>query len=148
MLRAAIVFFVIGLVAMLLGASGFAGLSVDIGRTLLFIFLVLAVLSFLVSLFTGRTSGTLPAILLVFGLGALMVPEASQAVERTAASTVRDGSQETVRTGKKPYRTTKQRVCEKVDGEMVCAVNKVKDSVQRTFDQSPDEPITNSREPR
>jgi uncharacterized membrane protein YtjA (UPF0391 family) len=53
MLNAAITFFVIALVAFLLGATGFAGLSMDIGRTLLFIFLVLAVISFAVSLIRG-----------------------------------------------------------------------------------------------
>lgn len=54
MLRAAIAFFVLGLVAILLGANGVGGLSVDIGKTLLFIFLILAVISFIASLVTGR----------------------------------------------------------------------------------------------
>ena len=54
MLRAAIMFFVLALVAMLLGASGIAGMSIEIGRTLLFVFLVLAVISFVASLVTGR----------------------------------------------------------------------------------------------
>lgn len=61
MLRAAIAFFVLALVAMLLGASGIAGMSAEIGRTLLFVFLVLAVISFVASLVTGRGgSRTLP----------------------------------------------------------------------------------------
>jgi uncharacterized membrane protein YtjA (UPF0391 family) len=54
MLNAAITFFVIALVAFLLGATGFAGISMDIGRTLLFVFLVLAVISFVVSLVRGK----------------------------------------------------------------------------------------------
>ncbi len=54
MLRAAIAFFVLALVAMFLGASGFAGMSAEIGRTLLFVFLVLAVISFVANLVTGR----------------------------------------------------------------------------------------------
>lgn len=54
MLRAAIGFFVLALLAILLGANGFAGISMEIGRTLLFVFLVLAVISFLASLVTGR----------------------------------------------------------------------------------------------
>jgi len=54
MLRAAIGFFIFGLVAMALGATGFAGLSLEIGRTLLYVFLILAVVSFLVSLIGGR----------------------------------------------------------------------------------------------
>jgi uncharacterized membrane protein YtjA (UPF0391 family) len=54
MLRAAIAFFVLGLLAILFGANGFAGMSMEIGRTLLFVFLVLAAISFVVSLVTGR----------------------------------------------------------------------------------------------
>ena len=39
-----ILFFVIALVAYMLGARGVAGMSAGIGRTLLFVFLVLAVI--------------------------------------------------------------------------------------------------------
>ena len=60
MLRAAIVFFVIGLVAMALGAGGFAGMSIEIGRILLGVFLVLAVISFVVGLASGRRPRSLP----------------------------------------------------------------------------------------
>lgn len=61
MLRAAIAFFVLALVSMLLGAGNIAGVSMEIGRTLLFVFLVLAVISFVASMITGRrTGGTLP----------------------------------------------------------------------------------------
>lgn len=56
MLRAAIIFFVLALVAYLLGATGFAGLSMEIGRVLLVVFLVLAVISFGVNLLRGRKS--------------------------------------------------------------------------------------------
>lgn len=54
MLRAAIGFFVLALVAMVLGANGIAGLSASIGSTLLYVFLVLAVISFIISLMSGR----------------------------------------------------------------------------------------------
>ena len=54
MLRAAITFFILALVAILLGATGIAGISMEIGRTLLFVFLVLAVISFIANLLTGR----------------------------------------------------------------------------------------------
>ena len=40
----AIVFFIIAIVAYVLGAQGVAGMSAGIGRTLLFVFLVLAVI--------------------------------------------------------------------------------------------------------
>jgi uncharacterized membrane protein YtjA (UPF0391 family) len=58
MLRAAIAFFVIALIAMFLGANNIAGLSMDLGRTLLIVFLVLAVISFLISMVSGRRGGT------------------------------------------------------------------------------------------
>lgn len=54
MLRAAIAFFILGVLSMLLGATGVAGLSIDIGKMLLAIFLVFAVISFIASLVTGR----------------------------------------------------------------------------------------------
>ena len=59
MLRAAFAFFVLALIAMLVGASGVAGFSMEAGRMLLGVFLVLALVSFLVSLFTGKR-GSLP----------------------------------------------------------------------------------------
>jgi uncharacterized membrane protein YtjA (UPF0391 family) len=59
MLRAAIAFFVIGLVAMILGAYNVAGLSLDVGRTLLYVFVVLAIISFVASLIMGRRSGSI-----------------------------------------------------------------------------------------
>jgi uncharacterized membrane protein YtjA (UPF0391 family) len=57
MLRAAIVFFVIALLAMFFGMNGIAGLSAEAGKLLLFVFLALAVVSFVVSLVSGRRSG-------------------------------------------------------------------------------------------
>jgi uncharacterized membrane protein YtjA (UPF0391 family) len=54
MLRAAIAFFIIGLVAFVLGAGGIAGLSMEVGRVLLGVFLVLAIVSFVISLISGR----------------------------------------------------------------------------------------------
>lgn len=60
MLRAAIAFFILALVAILFGATGFAGVSMEIGRTLLIVFLVLAALSFIGGLISGRGRKTLP----------------------------------------------------------------------------------------
>jgi len=54
MLRAAITFFVLGLISMVLGANGFAGLSIEIGKTLLAVFLIFAVISFILSIVTGK----------------------------------------------------------------------------------------------
>ena len=46
----AIVFFIIAIVAYVLGARGVAGMSEGIGRTLLFVFLVIAVIALIVGL--------------------------------------------------------------------------------------------------
>ena len=46
----AIIFFIIALVAYVLGARGVAGMSAGVGRTLLFVFLVLAVILVIVGL--------------------------------------------------------------------------------------------------
>lgn len=60
MLRAAIAFFVLAIIAIALGSSGIAGLSLEAGRMLLTVFLVLAVISFVVSLVTGKKTNVLP----------------------------------------------------------------------------------------
>ena len=54
MLRAAIGFFVLALLAVVLGASGVAGVSMEIGRALLVVFLILAVISFVAGIVSGR----------------------------------------------------------------------------------------------
>ena len=60
MIRAAITFFVIGLIAILFGAYNIAGVSIEVGKVLLFVFLALALLSLLVSVATGRRGRDLP----------------------------------------------------------------------------------------
>ncbi|MGE0632824.1 MAG: DUF1328 domain-containing protein [Pseudobdellovibrionaceae bacterium] len=50
MLQAALTFFVIALCAMLFGAYGIAGVSMEIARILLFVFLALAVVSLILGL--------------------------------------------------------------------------------------------------
>jgi len=57
MLRAAIAFFILALIALALGASGFAGFSMEIGKVLLYTFLVLAIISLIVGLFSSRGKG-------------------------------------------------------------------------------------------
>ena len=58
MIRAAILFFVLALFSVLFGAYGVAGISMEIGKILLMVFLALAVLSFVGSLVTGRKNRT------------------------------------------------------------------------------------------
>lgn len=54
MLRAALGFFILALIAVILGASGVAGISMEIGRALLVVFLILAVISFVAGIVSGR----------------------------------------------------------------------------------------------
>jgi uncharacterized membrane protein YtjA (UPF0391 family) len=56
LLWVAIVFFIIAIVAYVLGARGVAGMSAGIGRTLLFVFIILAVIIAIVSLMGGNTT--------------------------------------------------------------------------------------------
>jgi uncharacterized membrane protein YtjA (UPF0391 family) len=49
----AVLFFIIAIIAYVLGARGVAGMSAGIGRTLLFVFLVLAVILVIVGLVQG-----------------------------------------------------------------------------------------------
>ena len=58
MLRASITLFFIGIIAMLFGMYSIAGVSFEIGRLLLFVFLALAIVGFLAAMITGRKSGT------------------------------------------------------------------------------------------
>ena len=53
LLGIAVIFFIIAILAYVLGAQGVAGMSAGIGRTLLFVFLVLAVLMVIVQLVRG-----------------------------------------------------------------------------------------------
>ena len=59
MLQAAIAFFVLGLLAIIMGATNFAGVSMEIGKTLLIVFLILAAVSFVINLVSGRSSKNL-----------------------------------------------------------------------------------------
>jgi uncharacterized membrane protein YtjA (UPF0391 family) len=55
MLHYAVVFFVIALIAAVFGFTGIAAGAAGIAQTLFFVFLILAVISFLVNVFRGRT---------------------------------------------------------------------------------------------
>jgi uncharacterized membrane protein YtjA (UPF0391 family) len=52
LLWVAIVFFILAIIAYIFGATGVAGMSAAIGRTLLFVFLVLAILFVIVGAVT------------------------------------------------------------------------------------------------
>lgn len=60
MLRAALAFFILALVAIVFGATGIAGVSMDIGKALLFVFLILALISFVVGMLRGQGPRGIP----------------------------------------------------------------------------------------
>ena len=51
-----IVFFFIALIAWLVGARGLAGMSANMGMTLMWIFLVIAIILVIVGIFNGRAT--------------------------------------------------------------------------------------------
>lgn len=71
MLRAAIGFFIVGLLCFALGAGNIGVISMEVGKTLLWVFLILAIISFVLSIFTGRGTGIHLTILLLLGTGAM-----------------------------------------------------------------------------
>lgn len=56
MLRASVAFFVLALVAYFLGANGVAGMSMEIGRICIGVFIFIAILTFIGSLFNRNRS--------------------------------------------------------------------------------------------
>ncbi len=60
MLRAALAFFVLAIVAYIFGAYGIVGISMDIGKVLVGVFLVLAALSYGGSWINGRSTHRIP----------------------------------------------------------------------------------------
>jgi uncharacterized membrane protein YtjA (UPF0391 family) len=62
MVRAAILFFVVGLLSLFLGLYGVAGFTFEVGRLLLVVFLVLGVLSIIASAVTGKRPPSPPPL--------------------------------------------------------------------------------------
>jgi len=60
MLRAALAFFVIAILALMLGANGIAGVSLEVGKLLLYVFLALAVIAVVIGLVSGRKPPLMP----------------------------------------------------------------------------------------
>ena len=56
LLSLAVTFFIIALVAWVLGARGLAGMSANMGMTLLWVFLVIAIILIVLGIFRGSAS--------------------------------------------------------------------------------------------
>ena len=129
MLQAAIAFFLIGLLAMFLGANNVAGLSVELGRILLIVFVVLAVISFLVNLLRGKPSAPL-SLILAAGLGLGGVAAIPVSADDTAGDKVENAGSETKTSVKKKYRAGKRHARNATGNEdkVQDAKDKVKDA--------------------
>lgn len=135
MLRASISFFMLGIIAFILGANGVAGLSISIGKFLLLMFIGLAALSFLISIFYGRAAKNLLTIsILAITVGSLIVGISSYAVEtngekvEAAADKVADGVKSTAR-------NLEEKTCELINGKMKCAVKKINNRRKNATDK-------------
>lgn len=136
MLRAAIIFFVLGIVSMVLGIYSIAGLSIEIGKLLLFVFLVFSIISFVAGLFKGRKSG-LAAIALLIAVGATGFNMSAMA-DDSVSETAKEVANDTKRAAKKTTRAVKDKTCEMINGKMECAAQKVKHAAQNGADNVED----------
>ncbi|HXH74257.1 MAG TPA: DUF1328 domain-containing protein [Bacteriovoracaceae bacterium] len=137
MLRAAIIFFILGIVSMVLGINGIAGLSIEIGKILLVVFVVLSILSFLVGRRGGGTSRLL-SLALVAVLGGATFMSISAQADDTVKGTVEEAGNDAKRGSKKTVRAVKDKTCEMVNGKMDCTIKKVKHSMQNGADKVED----------
>lgn len=60
MIRSAIAFFILALFAYIFGAYGIAGVSMDIGKIFIIVFVVLAIISFLGAIISGKKPTNIP----------------------------------------------------------------------------------------
>lgn len=134
MLRASITFFVLGLISMLLGINSIAGLSIDIGKILLFVFLVLSVISFVLGR-SGKSSAMIAIV--AFMTSFLLTPQFTYA-DDSVKETAKEMANDSVRETKQAVRVIKDKTCEMINGKMECAVQKAKHAVQRGSDKVED----------
>lgn len=136
MLRASIIFFVLGLFSLVLGLNSFAGLSIDIGKILLFIFCLLSVVSFLLGR-SGRKSKGLASLGFILLLGGAMLSHTVHG-DDTLADKAKEAGHDTKRAAKEVVRVTKDRTCSMVKGKLECAAEKAKHEIQRAGDKVED----------
>src|SRR4051812_32842897 len=108
MLRAALGFFIIGLIAVLLGANNVAGVSMEVGKLLLFVFLALAVLSTLIGLMGGGKSSRKIGMWLVAGLSLAGVSAHSARADETVLEKGQTKVEESTKDAKKQLRNWKK----------------------------------------
>lgn len=134
MLRASITFFVLGLISMLLGINSIAGLSIDIGKILLFVFLVLSLVSFVL----GRNGKRSAMIALVAFMTSFSFTPQFAYADDSVKETAKEVANDSVRATKEAARVVKDKTCEMINGKMECAAQKAKHAIQRGADKVED----------
>ncbi|HXH32209.1 MAG TPA: DUF1328 domain-containing protein [Bacteriovoracaceae bacterium] len=137
MLRGAITFFILGIVSYFLGVNSIGGLSIEIGKILLLVFLVLSIVSFVVGLLRGKKGNLMVFVFLSLPLTAAMIPSRSLASERLVEAT-KEAGRDAKRGARATLRTAKDKTCELGNGKADCAVQKAKHSVQDAADSVED----------
>lgn len=128
MLRASIIFFVLGIVSVLLGMNNIAGLSIEIGKILLLIFVVLSIISF----FMGRKKGgSLVIVFLALMTGAVQADD-------SVMGTVKEVGNDTKRAAKNVVRVTKDKTCRLINNKTECAIQETKHAIQKGSDNVED----------
>jgi uncharacterized membrane protein YtjA (UPF0391 family) len=140
MLRASIGFFIVGLIAFGIGAGNIGGLSVEIGKTLLYVFLFLSVASLLISLFTGGSKHTMKSLAFmtaatVLGTGMMMTTNVS--AEETTAEKIQNEVDEAATDAKIAVRKKKKDVRDATGNSSL--IEDAKDEVENIKDRTQSE---------
>lgn len=135
MLRAALAFFVFGILAYILGANNIAGISMDIGKFILCVFFGIALLVFLAFLFLVKKSRSAIIACLVPSsfLASFSVPVRTYAAE-SVQEKVEDKAGDATTKTKILKRKAKRKIRDATGNGSVS--KDAKDAVQDTYDKS------------
>lgn len=137
MLRASFLFFVLGIISILLGVNSIAGLSIDIGKLLLIVFLTFSVISFFGSHLRGKKSRLLVLAVIISTTAALTAFNNASAGD-SLTETAKELGNDTRRATKDAVRKVKDKTCHIRKGKMECALQKTKHTLQKGSDQIED----------
>ena len=141
MLKAAIIFFVLGVLSMIFGLLGLGGLSDDFGETILWVFFIFALMSFIGSVKIEKKNFhelktifiavlTTTFLIGVYTNNIAYADENATTTKGKVKEIANDGARATKKTGRK----IEDKTCEMINGKMKCAAKKVKHEIQNAAD--------------
>ena len=137
MFRAAVLFFILGIFSYFIGMNNIGGLSMEVGRMILIVFILFSLISFLSGFLRRKRVKVLTMSLLIFFAAATMSnSHFAQATE--TKEKVTEVANDSKRAVKKAVRNAKDKTCEMINGKMECAAKKVKHTVQNGVDKVED----------